>query len=62
MQRCGIERRDGVVRIGVLCARCSHLALAKLVDEERRFWARSYIGPELCEACQESDEAMEMRS
>lgn len=62
MQRCGIERRDGVVRIGVLCSRCSHLALAKLVEEGRRFWTHDYMGPELCEACKESDEAMEMKS
>lgn len=62
MQRCGIELRDGTVRIGVLCARCAQLALAKLVEEQRRFWTHTYMGPELCEACKESDDVMEMRS
>ncbi len=51
MTRCGIARRDGVVRIGILCDQCAVQAMEKLQEEHRGFWANSYDGPELCEAC-----------
>lgn len=55
MKRCGIERADGVIRIGILCQTCESLALSKLVSERRRFWSRDYYGPEICEACHDDD-------
>jgi hypothetical protein len=51
MKRCGIERKDGVIRIGILCPDCAGRALAKLIAEGRRYWSRDYEGPESCEAC-----------
>ena len=58
MQRCGIERIDGTIRIGVLCADCANLALTRLIREGRRFWSRDYFGSEICEACHEDDTLM----
>lgn len=51
MERCAIERADGVVRISVLCPSCASTAVTKLIEAERRFWSRPYDGPESCEAC-----------
>lgn len=58
MQRCAIERTDGVVRIGVLCARCADTAVARSVERGTRFWSRDYSGSEICEACHEDDTLM----
>lgn len=58
MQRCGIERGDGVIRLGILCADCADLALTRLIREQRRFWTREYLGPEICEACHADDRLM----
>lgn len=51
MNRCGISRKDGVIRIGILCDQCAIQAMQKLDQEGRRFWVREYHGSEACEAC-----------
>lgn len=51
MNRCGIKRKDGVVRIGILCDDCAARALRILGEEQRGFWVKSYQGPESCEGC-----------
>lgn len=51
MNRCGITRKDGVVRIGILCDRCATKALQILTEAERGFWAKEYTGDKSCEAC-----------
>ena len=63
MNKCGISRVDGVVRIGILCDQCAIQAMKKLNVEGRRFWAKDYGGPEACEACliHEYNESLERR-
>ena len=51
MNRCGITRQDGVVRIGILCDQCSLKAAEILKGQKRGFWIGPYVGPESCEAC-----------
>lgn len=51
MNKCGVARKDGVVRIGILCDACAVNALAILEREKRGFWVREYRGPEPCQAC-----------
>jgi len=60
VNKCGIVRKDGVVRIGILCDSCAVDAMDILQREERGFWVRVYEGPESCEAClvQEYNESL----
>lgn len=58
MNRCGIELANGLIRIGVLCGNCLHLAVKKQTREDRRFWCRPLDGDGECEACGELAEGV----
>jgi len=55
VNKIAIQRANGITRIGILCEGHTSDAIGILVKAGKEYRIREYDGPQICEACGQTD-------